>query len=127
MASVIHFRRQLDGPPVAVDVPDSCVRNWKIPDDVPAWLSLRDRAMADQMPRARSWSHADFQSEMLDKNWWRSDWTWLATSDRRVVGSVTLAIRDGKARSVPVVHWLLVDPAWRRRGVAQLLIAHLER
>jgi len=56
---------------------------------------------------------------------------WLAVDERigiaAVVGAVTLAIREGAARSVPVVHWLLVDPAWRRRGIGRLLMSHLER
>jgi GNAT superfamily N-acetyltransferase len=85
--------------------------------------------MAGETPAARSWSEGDFQREMLDKKWWRDDWTWLATdvSAERVVGSVTLALREGTDSTVLVVHWLLVDPACRRRGVAKLLMSYLER
>lgn len=133
MTSVIHFRKQLTGPPVAAVAPEFQVRQLSVPDDVPAWLALRERAMADQNPSIRSWSQADFQSEMVDKPWWRSDRSWVAmagdTSDGlpTIIGSVTLAMREGTASTVPVVHWLLVDPAWRRRGVGRLLMSHLER
>ena len=154
MTSVLHFRRQLDRPPAAVDVPDICVRNMKVPEDVASWLDLRDRAMADQSPRARSWNEHDFRSEMQAKSWWRCDHTWLAlagelrspdaavvpqnpatrrspanvaTNVPRLIGSITLAMREGPARTAPVVHWLLVDPAFRRRGIARLLMQHLEQ
>jgi GNAT superfamily N-acetyltransferase len=129
MSTVLHFRRQLVSPPVALKVPVVDVRNITIPDDVPAWLALRDRAMAGQKPPARPWSERDFQSEMVSKPWWSANRTWLAMSapDQRLMGSVTLAMRQGATRTVPVVHWLLVEPALRRRGVGRLLMAQLER
>jgi GNAT superfamily N-acetyltransferase len=100
----------------------------KVPEDVAAWLQLRDRAMADQSPGARPWTKSNFRTEMQAKPWWRSDHTWLAMFDAsQIVGSVTLAMREGAARTVPVVHWLLVDPAFRRRGIARLLMQHLEQ
>lgn len=129
MLSIIHFRRQLSGPPVVLEVPGISVRGFIVPDDIPPWLELRDRAMADQTPHARPWSETDFQSEMLIKSWWRQDRSWLAisTEDQCLVGGVTLAVREGSAQAVPVVHWLVVDPAWRRCGIGTLLISHLER
>jgi GNAT superfamily N-acetyltransferase len=166
MSSVLHFRRQLNGPPDVADVAGIRVRNVLVPDDVPGWLQLRDRAMGGEIPRARSWSESDFNSEMLGKSWWRPQYTWVAiagdlrvagggegrdgcegqlvvsgellgSGDRRspaigasgadtIVGSVTLALREGHVATMPVVHWLLVDPLWRRRGVARLLMSHLE-
>src|SRR5262249_39191762 len=73
-------------------------------------------------------------SEMQSKPWWRDDRTWVAIAGdppspdaERIVGAVTLALRQGASATVPVVHWLLVDPAWRRRGVGRLLMSQLER
>src|SRR4051812_1576848 len=118
MPAVLHFRRQLFRPPDAAVVPGICVRNIAIPADVKAWLALRDRAMADETPRGRTWSEADFYSEMQSKIWWRPERSWLAIADAgSLVGGVTLALRDGAAATIPVVHWLVVDPAWRRRGI----------
>lgn len=152
--SILHFRRQLDAPPVAAEVPDICVRNMKLPDDIAAWLELRKGAMSAVSPGARLWSEHDFRTEMLSKPWWLPNHTWLAIagepcspeeaaiaprpatrrspagdslSTSSLVGSVTLAVREGSTRTVPVVHWLLVDPAWRRRGIARLLMQHLEQ
>jgi GNAT superfamily N-acetyltransferase len=128
MSSVLHFRRQFIRPPDVDDVAGFRVRNIVVPDDVVGWLALRDRAMADQMPRIRTWSRADFLSEMLGKSWWSAQRSWVAVAvgDAEVIGSVTLALREGTASTVPVVHWLLVDPALRRRGVGRLLMSHLE-
>jgi GNAT superfamily N-acetyltransferase len=111
-----------------VDVTGISVRNISIPDDVPAWLALRDRAMVDQIPRVRPWSGSDFFSEMQTKSWWRPERTWLAfgLETASLVGAVTLAMREGAVGKTPVVHWLLVDPAWRRRGAGRLLVSHLE-
>ncbi len=137
MVSVLHFRRHLDDPPPAPEVPGISVRNFNAPDDVVSWLTLRDQAMAGQTPPVRLWSATDFRSEMQDKPWWSPDRTWLAlaadphlpsSADRSsLVGSITLAIRQGADVTMPVVHWLLVDPAWRRRGIGRLLLSRLER
>lgn len=128
MTSVLHFRRQLLGPPDAASAPGISVRNIVIPDDVADWLALRDRAMAGQIPPVRTWSDADFFAEMQSKPWWRPERTWLALASEAAVpiGAVTLARREGAASIVPVVHWLLVDPEWRRRGIGRLLISRLE-
>jgi GNAT superfamily N-acetyltransferase len=129
MTKILHFRRQLCGPPDIAEVSGIQVRNFIVPDDVGPWSALRDRAMAEQVPRARPWSEGDFQLEMLSKSWWSAKRTWVAVEANRrecVVGAVTRALREGMASSIPVVHWLLVDPSWRRRGVGRLLISYLE-
>jgi GNAT superfamily N-acetyltransferase len=128
MLPVVHFRRQLFRPPDATDVPGICVRNFSTQDDVSAWLALRDRAMADQIPRVRSWSESDFFAEMQSKPWWRPERTWLAIPLETAypIGAVTLALREGADATIPVVHWLLVDPRWRRLGIGRLLVSHLE-
>jgi len=133
MTSVVHFRKELKVPPVAAVVQGFCVRSLKMPAEIPAWLRLRERAMAGELPAARSWSAADFQAEMVDKAWWRVDRSWVAVNDDArsedvsFCGAVTLAVRQGATQSMPVAHWLLVDPAFRRRGIARLLMSHLER
>src|SRR5262245_35079559 len=129
MASVLHFRRDLATLPPVLRVPDISVRNFNSPNDVERWLALRDQAMADQIPCVRTWSDADFRTEMKSKPWWRTDHTWLAIAGdtQQLAGSVTLALRQSTSQTVPVIHWLLVDPAWRRHGIARLLISHLER
>ena len=66
------------------------------------------------------------------KNWGRTDRTWLAETaseneaPARLVGAVTLAMRGTGEAAVPVVHWLIVLPGWRRRGVGRMLMAALE-
>ena len=134
MSVVLHFRRHLSGPPDAVEVAGIRVRSFGEAGDVAAWISLRERAMADESPRVRTWSEDVFFSEMQSKPWWRNDRTWVAIAGdlrspdaQQIVGAVTLASRQGASATVPVVHWLLVDPASRRRGVGRLLMSQLER
>jgi GNAT superfamily N-acetyltransferase len=129
MPSVLHLRKQLSHPPVALEIGGLCVRSIAIPDDVDAWLALRSRATAGLSPQVREWSREEFARQMLSKPWWRSDGTWLACEPQigdSVIGAVTLGLRKGAEATVPIVHWLLVDPAWRRRGVGRLLMARLE-
>jgi GNAT superfamily N-acetyltransferase len=73
--------------------------------------------------------------EFLHRWWWKPQWMWLAEAEtdpagdqaqKPLVGSVTLAMRGEPDRAWPVVHWLMVHPRWRRRGIGRLLMAHLE-
>src|SRR5262245_9598209 len=120
MALILHFRKHLVSPPAAAVAPGFHVRTLQVSADVPKWLELRDCAMAGQLPAARPWSIADFRAEMTGNSWWRPDRSWVAVSDDTpgesvsFCGAVTLALREGAKQSVPVVHWLLVDPACRR-------------
>src|SRR6476646_8325295 len=117
MTSVLHFRKELDLPPAATSAVGVSLRSIVVPNDVAGWLALRKRAMTGQSPAVRTWTNADFLAEMIGKPWWRADRSWVAVpaeSPETIVGAVTLAVRDGTAWSVPVVHWLLVDPEWRR-------------
>jgi GNAT superfamily N-acetyltransferase len=127
MASILHLRKELNRPPVALEIGGLCVRSIVIPDDVDTWLALRSRATAGMAPPVREWSRDDFAAQMLEKAWWRDDWTWLAlTEGAAVVGAVTLGMRTGAEAVVPIVHWLLVDRVWRRRGVGRILMSRLE-
>ncbi len=130
---ILHFRKELSAPPVAKRAPNVSIRTIEVPDDVAAWLQLRDRAIAGLTPLPRSWTTADFLAEMLDKPWWRADRCWIAEASDSphtaptMIGSATLAERVRIHNSTLVVHWLIVDPTWRRRGIARLLMSHLEQ
>jgi GNAT superfamily N-acetyltransferase len=130
MSHILHFRKQLTATPVAVEAPDIAVRPLHLPDDLGQWLALRIAAMSSEKPAARAWNVELFHTEMTRKTWWRSDRSWVAVSTDHatpnIIGAVTLAMREGDSTSTPVVHWLLVDPAWRRRGVAHLLMTYVE-
>jgi|SRR4051812_24256430 GNAT superfamily N-acetyltransferase len=124
--SILHFRKQLAAPPVAVEVPGIRVRTFVAPDDVDSWLAVRVRATGGLAPVVRPWSVDDFRREMLNKSWWRADHSWVATDSKGIIGAVILALREGSEAIVPAVHWLLVDPSSQRRGIARALMSHLE-
>ena len=130
MTSIVHLRKALAKQSVLNAVPGVEVRTTAMPKDLHEWLALRGRAVAWLKPAVRAWTEADFTAEISGKPWWRDEWTWLAIpaeAPRQLIGSVTLAVREGTTGAVPVVHWLLVDPRRRRRGIGRLLMSHLER
>ena len=134
-------------------VPGVEVRHFRGPEDIPAWIELRNRAFARETVGVRQWDEADFRTEILDKPWWAADRFWFAvatpesiktlpsTSQRvnlplanganpspqgQVIGAVVLADRGPAEKAQAAIHWLIVAPLWRRRGVGRLLIETLE-
>lgn len=130
---ILHFRKELGTPPVAKSASNVAVRTIEVPSDVAMWLQLHNRAIAALTPTPRPWTTADFQAEMLAKTWWSADRCWIAEASDSphtaptMIGSVTLAERVGAQGSVPVVHWLIVDPTWRNRGIGRMLMNCLEQ
>jgi ribosomal protein S18 acetylase RimI-like enzyme len=128
MMSVLQLAKRIDSPPAIPAVENIRVRNYRGAEDIDAWLDLRHRAFARLKVGVRRWERADFAREFLAKPWWSPGRLWFAESllaedGCRPVGTVALAQR---AAGMPAVHWLAVDPRWRRRGIARLLMAHLE-
>jgi GNAT superfamily N-acetyltransferase len=135
--SVLQMRKLLDASPEPVPIVGGVrLRHIRLPGDIPAWLYLRERAFARQRPGVRAWTESDFAAEMSSKAGWTAERTWLAidilesdadfSGGGEVIGAVTLADRAGAAAVVPVVHWLLVDPRYRQRGIGRWLMAKLE-
>jgi GNAT superfamily N-acetyltransferase len=130
MPSVLQMSKAIVLEPVVAAKSDVVVRSYAGPEDIEPWLTLRDRAFAREQVGVRKWNKDDFQREFLEHWWWRPDRMWLAdvASDarRELVGAVTLGMRGQEDQARPVVHWLLADPGWRRRGIGRLLLGHLE-
>ena len=128
MAAVLQLTRKLIEKPQVVPVERITVRTWGGHEDTPRWLELRRQTFARQQFGVRGWSPDDFEQEFLGKPWWQPGRMWLAETDHqhRLVGSVTLAHRGDPDLGKPVVHWLLVSPAYRGQGIGRLLMATLE-
>jgi GNAT superfamily N-acetyltransferase len=111
--------------------PDVVLRTYRGEEDIAIWLALREQAFARQKVGVRQWDTDDFRRELLDKPWWRPQWMWFAETAAAQpsvpFGTVTLAIRQSAMGAIPVVHWLCVQPRWRRRGVAKVLMNTLEQ
>ena len=135
MATVLHLYRTLIEPPQLPGLPGITLRHFARPDDVAAWLEIRHRAFAREKVGVRQWTAADFEAEFLSKPWWSPERMWFAEAEPGMlrvaaaspVGTITLAFRGAGADAQPVIHWLAVLPTWRRRGVARLLLAALEK
>lgn len=70
------------------------------------------------------WTESRFRRELLERDWFLPQRMWWAISPESdtAIGAITLEV----AGDVGQIHWLMVDPAARRRGVAAALLATLE-
>jgi GNAT superfamily N-acetyltransferase len=128
MTSVLQMTKHLEWIERPPSVAGVRLRTFGQAADVEAWLALRDRAFARERVGVRAWSGVDFRGEFQERWWWRPQWMWLVEAEEReLIGSVTLAMRGEPEAAKPVVHWLMVAPRWRRRGVGRLLLSHLEQ
>lgn len=89
------------------------------------WLRLREACFPVQ--RGRPWSERDFRREFLDQPWWEPSRMWFSVvqdgaGEHRVAGTLTLALRSPDSARGAHLHWLLVDPQFRRRGLARALV-----
>lgn len=83
------------------------------------------------------WSEADFFREFTGRKAFRSEWMWVAEPTdmtetcqpdaKNLSGSVTAIVGGPTAIVSARVHWLLVHPHQRRKGVATALMLQLER
>jgi GNAT superfamily N-acetyltransferase len=122
---VLHLSRYLLCQPTVPSIRGVTVRSFGGERDVDAWLDLHRRSFSSQTPAVRTWTRTDFEAEFLRKPWWSPNRMWFAEAEG-VVGSVTLACRGRTATGLPVVHWLMVAPEWRRRGVGRCLMETLQ-
>lgn len=135
MANVLHLYCTLLEPPELPTVPGVGLRHFASPEDAAVWLEIRHRAFAREKHGVRQWTAADFEAEFLSKPWWSPERMWFAEAAAGMpgvaaispIGTITLAFRGSGAEAKPVIHWLAVLPGWRRRGVARLLLAALEK
>lgn len=140
--SVLQLTKHLKLRPTEVALPGVVLRHYRGVEDVEPWLALRRVAFAKERLGVRDWTQADFEAEFLSRWWWRPEYMWLAETAPEtgtknpvrgelsqlppLIGTVTLALRGEPQMAVPVIHWLAVHPAWRRRRVGSALMAKLE-
>ncbi|EAQ77000.1 GNAT family N-acetyltransferase [Blastopirellula marina] len=89
------------------------------PDD---WLRLHGAIFLSGADR---WTTARFQREITARDWFSPQQMWWAIQPSRPqpIGVVTLEVAGEQGR----IHWLMVDAAARRQGVASALLGTLEQ
>ncbi len=127
---VLHLFRSLHTPPVVLSCPGVCIRPFRT-QELDAYLALFGRAFRGLKPPVRPWDRRDFHRQMTARPWWSPENCLLAWSNRpcrpRLLGSVTLVVLPGSEPRQGAVHWLMVAPEFRRRGLARVLLSHLEQ
>jgi GNAT superfamily N-acetyltransferase len=147
MNRVIQMEKTLQGPANPEAVEGFALRCFDQQQDLPAWLALRQRTFAREKLGVRDWGPADFKQEFAAKPWWNPQHCWVIETDQgakdgvlpvlsgttpaikealQIVGSVTLAMRKGLESDRAVVHWLMVYPRYRARGLGRWLLGVLE-
>jgi GNAT superfamily N-acetyltransferase len=142
MSTILQLQKRLDSLPQSELLQNVTVKTYSGDGDRTSWLTLRDAAFAKERIGVRKWDNAEFVIEFSHMWWWTPQRMWFAIADggklaesgsrasnspATVVGSVTLAMRGTPEAAKPVVHWLMVHPRWRRRGIARLLMSQLEQ
>lgn len=126
--NVQQLSRRLAARPDLPAVEGIVVRNFSGPADISLWRELIFKIFQGGTPPARMWTAEEFASQIMGQPWWSPARLWFGQTDGgQVVGTVMLVASRDRENSLPAVHWLGVLPAWRRRGVARLLMAQLER
>ncbi len=131
MAIVLQLLKNLQLRPTPALPPGVRLRHYAGVADIEAWLELRRKAFARQKVGLGNWTSDDFSREFLQKSWWKPDAMWLAESIEPhtpcpLIGTVTLARREGRFEALPVVHWLAVAPNHRKQGLGRCLLETLE-
>jgi len=130
---ILHLSKSLTSPVPAPESVDGVnVRTFAGEADIAVWLRMREESFVEESPVVGRWDRADVARELLDKPWWRPELTWFALAEDAAgvtveVGTITLALRQTPSKAVAAVHWLMVLPAYRHRGIAQLLLQTLEQ
>ncbi len=133
MGNVLQMVHRLDCRPETPSLPGISLRSFGGPADIDLWLEIRRKAFARQKVGIRDWSRADFEAEFLAKSWWQPEALWFAVADNSAslaaleIATVTLGRRGPADVGKPVIHWLAVLPRERRKGIARLLVRHLEQ
>jgi ribosomal protein S18 acetylase RimI-like enzyme len=129
---ILRLRKRLQRATAPMRPSEVRLRPFAGPGDIAAWLSLRAAALAGAIVEGRPWTAEDFQREFLSRPWWRAESMWLAEADvaggtSSVVGSVVLGRSGRPPHDRASLEWLMVAPAYRRRGIGRELVETVER
>ena len=120
---ILRLQKPLPVPPSGGDLPGITIRPFE-PDDFDAWATLRDAALAGLVAGGRPWTREDFDREFAASRVWVAV---TAAPLPRLVGTIALGRAGRPPDDYSTLQWLMVDPAFRRRGIGRALVAVVER
>ncbi|UUO05215.1 GNAT family N-acetyltransferase [Blastopirellula sp. J2-11] len=122
MSLPLHLTKRLTTRPTSPPETTAAIVSYNVHPSPADWLRLHGEIFLSGVDR---WTAARFQREVTARDWFSPQQMWWAIHPSRpqASGVVTLEVGGEQGR----IHWLMVDAAVRRQGVASALLCALEQ
>lgn len=127
MSKIVRLQKTLIRRSEPEAVPGVTIRPFRDPEDLDAWLRLREAAFAGLVAAGRPWTPEDFRREFARSRLWAAVRQPADQTGPAVVGAVALGRVGRPPNDYPSLQWLMVAPGSRRCGVGRALIAVVEQ
>ncbi|MFC1757167.1 GNAT family N-acetyltransferase [Planctomycetota bacterium] len=133
---IVFFEKRLNSPPPELAIDSFRVRQFDFSStDTEHWLRIHNRS-SEPLTKGRVWTDGDFNREFAslianrrnpstakERLWFVEP----AEASPVPIGTISMQPRDSTQQSIGVINWLAVLPAYRRKGIATLLLNIVER
>ena len=116
---VLRMSVELSATELPLDLPEGCSFRTYRPGDEHHWIRLFDLVFRDLLGSFRPWTHEQFRVQFLDRPVFQAERLFFLCQEDRPVGSITAWTGDEEGRAVGIVHWVMLDPELRGKGLGR--------